>query len=107
MIAIHTTRCSAVVAAFVQRYPQAVARLDKQIQTAELSTWCTNRVLRSAIDFTLVHNKVELLGFHDEPRHMWAAMETLALVEELAARKMLRFEVPASKTSWLARWLGG
>lgn len=107
MIAIHTTRYSAVVAAFVQRYPQATARLDQQIQTAALATWCTNRTLRSAIDFTLVHNKIELLGFHDGPRHMWAAMEALALVEELAARKMLRFEAPEPQTSWLARWLGG
>ena len=107
MVTIDTTRYSAVVAAFVERYPDAVAKLDKQPQTSSLSRWCTNASLSHAIDFSLRQGNTELLAFHDGPRNMWASTEALALVEELAAKQVLRFKVsPPRPPSLLARLFG-
>jgi len=93
MLTIETTRYSAVVAAFVERYPSAVPLLDKRHVTAPIDKWCTNANLKSAIDFSLQQESVELLGFHDGPRNMWASADALPLVEELASRSVLRFSV--------------
>ena len=107
MVTIDTTRFSAVVAAFVERYPDAVARLDKQPQGGPVSQWCTNASLRHAIDFSLRHGELELLAFHDGPRNMWASTAALGLIEELAAKQVLRFKVSKPRPpSLLARVLG-
>lgn len=109
IVSIDTTRYSAVVAAFVTRYPDAIAKLDKRTPVGAVSQWCTNKSLRCAIDFSLRQGSIELLGFHDGPSNMWAAVEALDLIEELAAKKMLRFKVSAprqpqsSQPSLLAR----
>lgn len=107
MPTIRTTRYSQVVAAFVERYPDAKASLDKEITTGPLEAWCTNARLLKAIDFSLHRGKVELLGFHDGPQNMWASIEALPLVEELAAKQVLRFTVqPENGPSLLARLFG-
>ncbi|WP_056914137.1 hypothetical protein [Pelomonas sp. Root662] len=93
MISIETTRYSTVVAAFAERYPLAIALLDKRAQARPISQWCTNAKLLGAINFSLRDGKAELLGFHDGPRNMWASADALALVEELAAKHVLRFEL--------------
>ncbi len=108
MVTIETTRFSTVVAAFVERYPDAVAKLDKRTQTSSVGQWCTNAVLLRAINFSLRRGRNELLGFHDGPRNMWASSETLALVDELAAKRVLRFSVAEARSpSWLSRLLSG
>jgi hypothetical protein len=107
MFTIDTTRYSTVVAAFVERYPEAVAKLDKHTQTDPISRWCTNAALLGAINFSLYQGNRELLAFHDGPRNMWASTEALALVEELAANHVLRFTVATPRPpSLLARLLG-
>lgn len=107
MPTIYTTRYSKVIAAFIERYPQAEIRLDKRQPGGALVSWCTNRVLLKAIDFSLLQGKVELLGFHDGPTNMWAASEALPLIEELAAKKLLRYTVEQPKQpTLLSRLLG-
>lgn len=107
MVTIDTTRYSAVVAAFVERYPEAVAQLDKRPQVGLVSQWCTNASLLGATDFSLQQGGAELLAFHDGPRNMWASSAALGLVEELAARHVLRFQVASSRPpSLLARLFG-
>jgi hypothetical protein len=103
VIDIDTTRHSTVVAAFVERYP--AARLDRRRVAGPLSSWCTNAALRKAVDFSLSLGRVELLGFHDGPHNMWASSEALPLVEELAARRVLRYRVSRFQPSLLARLL--
>ncbi len=91
MLTIDTTRFSTVVAYFVKAYPHAVPYLDKVAQTESLELWCTNERLKSAINFSLAEAGIELLGFHDGPRNMWASDSTLALVEALAGEAVLRY----------------
>lgn len=107
MVSIDTTRYSAVVAAFAERYPGAVPKLDRRPQTGAVSQWCTNVSLLGAIDFSLRQGSTELLAFHDGPRNMWASSEALGLVEELAAKQVLRFRLVAPRSpSLLARLFG-
>ena len=82
MIDLKTTRYSTVVAAFVERYPDAEARLDKRRVAGPVASWCTNAALREALDFSLTLGDDELLGFHDGPRNMWASSEALPLVDD-------------------------
>jgi hypothetical protein len=91
MLTIDTTRFSMVVAAFVKAYPSAVAYLDKVAQTDSLERWCTNERLKSAIDFSLAEAGVELLGFHDGPRNMWASDSAMPVVVALADQSVLRY----------------
>lgn len=108
MVTIDTTRFSTVIAAFVERYPDAVAKLDKRKQASSVGQWCTNVALLRAINFSLTRGGVELLGFHDGPRNMWASIETLPLVEELAAQRVLRFKVAeVASPSLLSRLFSG
>nr|CAS02801.1 putative integron gene cassette protein [uncultured bacterium] len=107
MITIDTTRYSKVVAAFVDRYPDAAIKLDKRVPTDPASRWCTNARLLGAINFSLLRGKTELLGFHDGPCNMWASAEALPLVEELAAQQLLRFKVLAPRPPSLISRLFG
>jgi hypothetical protein len=107
MLTIETTRYSKVVAAFMERYPEAVPTLDKHRPAGRLSSWCTNAALLKAIDFSLRQGRVEPLAFHDSPRTMWASAEALPLVEELAALHILRYTVaPPKRPSILACMFG-
>jgi len=107
VITIDTTRFSLVVAAFVNRYPTAVALLDRKPQREDVSKWCTNAALQAAIDFSLREGEEELLGFHDGPSNMWASDAALSLVQELAAQHALRFKsVQQEPQGFLARLLG-
>ena len=97
MLTINTTRYSAVVAAFVAAYPKAVPVLDRRVQSGAAADWCTNARLTGAVNFSLSESGLELLGFHDGPRNMWASDTALPLVERLAAEKLLRFVVEAPR----------
>ena len=107
MPTIHTTRYSKVVSAFIDRYPDAEAKLDKQKPDGQLKSWCTNAALLKAIDFSLRRGQVELLGFHDGPQNMWASTESMPLVEELANKQVLRYvKRSAQPPSLFARLFG-
>jgi hypothetical protein len=104
MPSIHTTRYSKVVRAFVERYPDAEVTLDKKQILVGEALWCKNAVLLNAIDFSICRGNVELLSFHDGPQNMWAHTETLPLVKELAAQKILRYtEQPTNAPAMITR----
>lgn len=102
---LRTTRVSAVIAAFVARYAPAEVKLDKAPVSGAQETWCTNSQLKRARDLSLVHNGVEVLGFHDGPRNMWAHESVRPFVEELRERKLLRFseEQVTLRQGWLSK----
>ena len=102
---LQTTRVSAVVAAFVTHYVPAEVRLDKSPVSGAQQTWCTNKQLKRARDLSLVHNGVEMLGFHDGPRNMWAHESTRSFVEQLREQKLLRFseEKLTVRQGWLSK----
>jgi hypothetical protein len=92
MLTIETTRYSAVIKAFIERYPAAVVSINKKIETRPAELWCTNATLKSAIDFSLVDGEKELLGFHDGPDNMWVSDDVLPFLKELSEKKILRFK---------------
>ena len=92
LVSIQTTRHSAIVRKFLERYPGSV-KINRKVVQEPPDAWCTNKRLYNSIDFALVHGGVEVLGFHDGPRNMWAHETTLPLVEQLARERMLRFTV--------------
>jgi hypothetical protein len=87
---IETARYAAVVRAFMAKYPNAVAKLDGKVQSEKVSEWCTNTKLKSANNFSLRAGDLEVLGFHDGPQRMWAPGETMSLLKELVAKKVMR-----------------
>ncbi len=99
MIAIETKRYSATVRAFMEKYPSAISTLDNRVMQESPDIWCVNSKLKNAIDFSLKQNEVTLLGFHDGPGNIWAAMETLPFVQSLAERKLLRFNIAETKVA--------
>ena len=104
MLTINTTRFSTVIAAFVEHYPSATPYLNKRKVQLPIAQWCTNANLKSAIDFSLKEGEIELIGFHDGPTSMWACSDSLPLVEELASRNVLRFEVARFRNpGWFMR----
>lgn len=94
-----------MVGAFVDQYQPASIELDKRPISEPKDEWCTNNRLRTARDFSMTHNSIEILGFHDGPSNMWAHESTLAFVEELKAKKMLRYSVTQqdNKPGWLSK----
>jgi hypothetical protein len=91
---IKTTRYSAVVRAFLDEYPEAVAELDGQIRTESPTIWCTNSKLRAASNFCLTLEGMDILGFHDGPTNMWVAEEMRPFVQALREKKLLRADRP-------------
>jgi hypothetical protein len=92
-ILIKTTRFSTVIRAFVEKYPDAEVRLDRKLDSRPLAEWCTRKTLTSLVDFSLAVNDRNVLAFHDDSRELHAPYDQLSFVEELAEKKMLRFEV--------------
>ena len=101
-ITVRTRRYSTVVQAFAESYPQAVATLDGRIQEGT-ATWATNAALKGSIDFSLIHNGEELLGFHDGPMNLTASPEALPLIRVLATQGVLRYELTYSRQSIFSR----
>lgn len=91
MLTIETTRYSTVVAAFIDRFPDAQASLNKRRVNGPCSVWATNKALLGAVDLSIRQGSTELLGFHDGPRNMWASDVTVDLVQELASAGVLRY----------------
>ena len=107
IVTIDTTRCSTVIAAFTERYPDAIAVLDQRVQTGATSEWCTTDTLLDIANFSLRDGVHEVLVFKGSPQNLWASFEALELVEELAEKKILGFKVEAPQPpSLLSRLLG-
>lgn len=94
---IDTTRYSKVVRAFLDRYPSAVARLNKRSADGPPTEWCTNRVLKPLRDFSLSAGDRVVLSFHDTPRDLWAPEDQLDLVQQLEGQKICRFKLLKEK----------
>lgn len=108
LVSLRTKRYSAVVRRFYERYPGAV-KINHKVVQEPLDVWCTNKRLYNSINFCLVHGGLEVLGFHDGPRNLWAHQSTLPLVQQLAHEHVLRFDGPYEAspppTSFLNRLL--
>jgi hypothetical protein len=91
---IVTTRYSAVVRAFIDEFPEALVELDGQTRVSAPTVWCTNSKLKSARNFSLTQGDTVLLSFHDGPRFLYAADETLPFVQALREEKLLRIGRP-------------
>jgi hypothetical protein len=100
---LRTTRISAVVLAFLERYPECEIKLDGVKMKKPVSEWCTNRRLKSALEFSLCREGVEILVFHDGPTNLWAHEAYKPFVEELHKRKLLRFSEEQLKPTFLSR----
>jgi len=106
---LKTTRYSTVIRAFVERYPDAVVKLNRQLESRSPDEWCTKKILAGLIDFSLSANDNDILSFHDNSREMYVSIDQLPFVKELAAKKMVRYEiskVQKRKPGWLARIFG-
>jgi hypothetical protein len=95
LITIETTRYSVVVRKFLEHYPGEV-KLDRAPVQEPSQTWCVNRRLQAAINFSLQHGGIEVLGFHDGPSNMWAHQSALPFVQQLAQEHLLRYSVSPS-----------
>ena len=93
LFSLRTTRVASVVKAFVGAHPGAAVRVDLKPEVRPVEVWCTNRLLKSARDFSLAHNEVELLGFHDGYKNMWAHESTQALLDNLVSQRLTRYTV--------------
>lgn len=98
MIAIETSRYSEVIKAFIEKFPSAEAKLDGERPTGEPASWCTNARLKATIEFSLVDQGKEILGFRNGPWNMTAADEALPLLQALAEMKIL--QLGPRKISW-------
>jgi len=94
MVGIKTTRYSAVIKAFLDRYPEATVRINRKIESRPVDQWCTNRNLCSIHNFSLSIGTETLLQFHDHPRDLLAKSDQRPLLEELASKGLLRIENP-------------
>ncbi len=90
---LRTTRVASVVKAFVVAHPDAAVKVDLKPEVRAIDAWCTNQRLKSARDFSLTHNEVELLGFHDGYKNMWAHESTQPLLDSLVSQRVTRYTV--------------
>jgi hypothetical protein len=108
-IGIETTRYSALIKAVLDRCSGATVIINGLIESRHPDQWCTNRELQSIRNFLITENGKEILSFHDHPRDLLAPLDSLPLVKELAARRLLRYrlldEYPKNRSYLLARLL--
>jgi|SRR6187455_2832264 len=111
LFSLRTTRVSGVVKAFVSAHPGAAVKVDLKPEVRPIEVWCTNQLLKSARDFSLTYNEVELLGFHDGYKNMWAHESTRSLLDSLVSQRLTRYTVTQQKergfVSRALQWLFG
>lgn len=90
---MRTTKASAVVREFLKRYPDGIVKLDNKLETRQADEWCTNKKLKSLINFSIAYNNKDVLMFHDDSRELWTPIEELPYVKELESKKMVRYEI--------------
>lgn len=57
-----------------------------------VKTWATNRNIRRTHDFKLVNQNEVICMFHDDPDDIFCSIKERAFIEDLASKKILRFE---------------
>ena len=85
-----------------------------------LDEWCTNRKIRSTIDFEIRHRGVPVFGFHDDINEAWAGESEREAVESLIRDKLIRVQPAGDRTanrrtgsvlrralSWIRKRVGG
>ena len=99
LIWIHTRRYSTLIKRIFEEYHENVEIYIEGYRYTDndvpklLKDWCTNRIIKRTLDFSLKRNHVELFGFHDTPDEFWAASSERPFVERLANEKIVRFRV--------------
>lgn len=93
VIGIETRRYSNVVRAFLDRYPDAIVRINRKIEKRPTDEWCTNEELKETIDFSLSLGNRDILSFHDHPNQLIASEDQTELVQELEGKKILRIRM--------------
>jgi hypothetical protein len=103
IIFIKTRRYSTLINRIFEEYKENVEIYVERHRYTEkdipelVNWWCTNRIIKRTIDFTLKRDGVELFGFHDTPDQFWAAMSEQPFVEGLAKEKIVRYRVSLQK----------
>jgi hypothetical protein len=92
-IGIETTKYSAVIKAVLDYCSGATVLIDGSPESRHPDEWCTNRSLESTRNFLIAQNGKEILSFHDHPRELIAPIDSLPLIKELDARRLLRFRI--------------
>jgi|GEM_PF-5370678 len=93
---ITTKQPSVVVRRFLQaRSAKVHIRIDRKHYTEAdipwlLETWCTNKNIRSTIDFEIRQDERPVFGFHDNINEAWADDSERDIVESLVRDKVVR-----------------
>lgn len=102
---ISTTRFSEFFRRLLEQYRRGVrveidgARHSDADIDSLIASWCTNTKIRATHDFALWQGEVQLFGFHDSPRQLWAACSELPFVETLQREHIIRYEILEQKQS--------
>lgn len=99
LIGIETTRYSEFFRRLFAEYAASVTieigngRYSSADVPRLLAEWCSNAEICRTQHFRLLRSGVELFGFHDHPRELFAAMSERSFVERLQAEQILRYRV--------------
>ena len=99
LISIETTRYSEFFRRLLCEYAESVTlEIGKDSYSSAdvprlLSEWCTNQEICGTRHFRLLRGDVELFGFHDHPRELWAATSELPFVEQLHSDAVVTYRV--------------
>ena len=94
LIAIETTRYSEF---FRRLFAEYAAHITIEIGSSRFSSddiprlfaeWCSNAEICRTRHFRLLRAGVELFGFHDHPRELFAAMSERPFVERLQSEQI-------------------
>ncbi|MBM3847870.1 MAG: hypothetical protein FJ405_16490 [Verrucomicrobia bacterium] len=99
LIGIETTRYSEFFRRLFEEYAEGVtieigsSRYSSADVPSLLAEWCSNAEICQTQHFRLLRAGVELFGFHDHPRELFAAMSERSFVERLQTEQILRYRV--------------
>lgn len=95
-ISIKTTIYSTLIKRIFEEYNEHIeiyiegSRYSEKDIPKLLEWWCTNKTIKTTLDFTLKRDGVGIFGFHDTPDDFWAAISELSFVEQLAREKIIQ-----------------
>jgi hypothetical protein len=99
LIGIETTRYSEFFRCLFAEYSDGVtieigsSRYSSGDIPHLLAEWCSNAEISRTQHFRLLRAGVELFGFHDHPRELFAEMSERSFVERLQGEQILRYRV--------------
>jgi len=112
LISIETTRYSEFFRRLFAEYADGVTiEIDTRRYSSGdiphlLAEWCTNAQISRTQHFKLLRGDVELFGFDDHPRELFAAASERPFVERLRGEQILRYRLlPMDEPFRLFRWL--